>query len=142
MVKPLSEQLSELSVRAKSAKDHVAAAEQEARDKVMARREESRAAVAAAINKVDQDIQSAGDAAADKWSSLKAKISSDMDSLKTNIVQRKHDLDVKRADTRADALEWEASVAIEYAVASIQQAELAVYDAIIGRAEAGQARTA
>jgi hypothetical protein len=27
-------------------------------------------------------------------------------------------------------------------VASIQQAELAVYDAIIGRAEAGQARTA
>ena len=56
----LSEQLSDLSVRAKNAEDALVAAQKEAHDKVVARREQSRAAVNAAIEKVDQDLRSAG----------------------------------------------------------------------------------
>jgi hypothetical protein len=44
MPKPLSEQLAELSVRAKHAEDAVAAAKKEARDKVVARKEQARGA--------------------------------------------------------------------------------------------------
>jgi hypothetical protein len=142
MAKPLSEQLSELSARAKTAEDHVAAAQQEAHDKLIARRDQSRAAVEQAINKVDQDIRSAGDTAADKWRSLQTKIHSDMDALRSDIAERRHERDVNRAEDRADRLEGEAAVALDYAVASIEQAELAVYDAIVGRAEANQARAA
>jgi hypothetical protein len=44
--------------------------------------------------------------------------------------QAKHTLDVKYAENRADRLEWEAGFAIDYAIASIEQAEVAVLDAI------------
>ncbi|MBZ6079030.1 hypothetical protein [Microvirga puerhi] len=142
MAKPLSELLTELSARAKNAEDHVAAAQQEAHDKIAARREQSRAAVETAITKVNQDIKSAGETAADKWKSLQAKVAADMEALKENMAQRKHERDVKHAENRAERLEWEAALAIDYAAASIEQAELAVYDAIIGRVEVAQARNA
>src|SRR6202046_155629 len=44
-------------------------------------------------------------------------------------------LDVKHAENRADRLEWEAGFAIDYAIASVEQAKLAVLDAIDSRAE-------
>ena len=47
-----------------------------------------------------------------------------------------------RAEHTAERLEWEAGFAIDYAVASIEQAKLAVLDAIAGRVEAEQARRA
>jgi ElaB/YqjD/DUF883 family membrane-anchored ribosome-binding protein len=108
----------------------------------MARRGQSRAAVEAAIQKVDRDIKSAGDTAGDKWKSLQAKIAADMDSLKSNIAQRKHDRGARRAEDHAERLEWEAALAVDYAMASIEQAELAVFDAIIGHVEAEDARRA
>ena len=61
MVKPLSAQLADLSVRAKNAEDAVAAAQKEAHDKVVARREQAHEAATAAIQKVDRDINSASD---------------------------------------------------------------------------------
>jgi hypothetical protein len=48
MPKPLSEQLAELSVRAKHAEDALAAVKKEAHDKVVARKERARAAATAA----------------------------------------------------------------------------------------------
>jgi hypothetical protein len=140
MVKPISEKLSELSTRAKNAENHIAEARKEAQDKVVERREQSRAAAEAAIKKVDRGIKTVGDAASDKWTALKAKVAADMDSLKTNMAERKHDREVRREDNRADALEMEAVLAVDYAIASIEQAELAVVDAIIGRAEVEGAR--
>ena len=53
MVRPLSEQLSDLSVHAKNAEDAVAAAKKEAHDKIVARRDQSRADVNAAIEQVN-----------------------------------------------------------------------------------------
>ena len=40
--------------------------------------------------------------------------------------------DVKRAENRAERLEWEAGFAIDYAIASIEQGNLAVLDAVDG----------
>lgn len=140
MVKPLSEQLSALSVRAKNAEDAVAAAQKEGHDKVMARREQTRAAAAAAVAKVDQDMKSIGDTATRNWNALKAKIAADMDSLKANIAQRKQERGVKRADDHAKRLEQEAVFAVDYAIASIEQAKLAVLDAVVGRIEAEETK--
>lgn len=140
MVKPLSEQLSDLSVRAKNAEDAVAAAQKEAHDKVVARREQSRAAVSAAIQKVDEDIKSVGDSVAGNWNALKAKLASDTDTLKSRIAQRRHERGVERAENYADLLDWEAACSVDYAIASIEQAKLAVLDAIVGRVEVEQAR--
>ncbi|SHG05528.1 hypothetical protein [Bradyrhizobium erythrophlei] len=140
MAKRLSEQLAELSVQAKSAEDAVTAAEKEAHDKVVARMEQARAAASAAVEKVNEEIKSANDTAARNWSAVKAKVAADLNGLKASVAQAKHDLGVERAEDYAEELEWEAGVAIDYAIASIQQARYAVLDAVAGRAEAEQAK--
>ena len=136
MAKRLSEQLSDLSARAKAAEDAVAAAEKEAHDKVIARREQAHAAATAAIEKVNQDMKSVGDSATGTWNALKAKVATDVDALKAGVAQRKHEVDVKLADKQAERLEETAAFSIDYAVASIEQAKLAVLDAIVGRVQA------
>ena len=142
MVKPLSAQLADLSVRAKNAEDAVAAAQKEAHDKVVARTEQAHAAATAAIDKVNRDIKSAGNDVTSHWNALKTKVSADMDAWNAKIAQLKHDRGVKRADNHAERLEWEASFAVDYAVAAIEEAKAAVLDAIVGRIEAEQAKRA
>jgi hypothetical protein len=61
MGKRLSQQLADLSLRAKNAEDAVTAAEKEAHGKVETRKEQARAAAAKATEKVNQEIKSAGD---------------------------------------------------------------------------------
>ena len=140
MVKRLSEQLADLSARAKNAEDAVAATEKETHDKVEARKQQARAAAATATEKVNQEIKAVGDSAVRNWSAVRAKIAADMNVLKADVAHVKHDRDVKRAENNADRLEWEAGFAIDYAIASVEQAKLAVLDAISGRIEAEQAK--
>jgi hypothetical protein len=140
MAKPLSEQLADLSIRAKNTEDAVAAAEKEARDKIDERKEQARAAAVRATEKVKQEIQSARDTAVRNWTAVKAKVAADIDALKAHVEQAKHDVDARRAESRADMLEWEAGVAIDYAIASVEQAKLAVLDAVSSRAEADKAK--
>jgi hypothetical protein len=140
MAKKLSEQLADLSVRAKNTEDAVAAAQKEAHDKIAARKEQARVAATAAVEKVNQEIKTAGNSAARDWNSVKAKVASDMATLKAKASRVKHDFDAERAEDRADEMEWEAGFAIDYAIASVEQAKLAVLDAIDSRAEAEQAK--
>jgi hypothetical protein len=142
MAERLSEQLAELSVRAKSAEDAVAAAEKEAREKVEARREQAHAAATAAMEKVNQQVKSAKDTGSRNWNALQAKVADDIETLKAGIAKRKRERESGRAENNAEWLEWEAGFAIDYAVASIEQAKLAVLDAVAGRVEAEQARRA
>ena len=65
-----------------------------------------------------------------------------MEALKAKVVQKKHELDARRAESDADRLEGDASFAIDYAIASIDQAKLAVLDAVAGRIRADEARKA
>jgi hypothetical protein len=142
MTKRLSEQLADLSVRAKHAEDAVSAAEQEAHDKIVTRKEQARTAAKTAIDKVNQDVKSAGQSAGRDWNTVKAKIAADINALKANIAEAKHEHDVKHAAHHADRLEWEAGFAIDYAIASVEQAKLAVLDAIDGRLAAEEAKRA
>ena len=60
-MKPLSEQLADLSVRVKNTEDAAAAAQKEAHDKVVARVAEAQAAAEQAVQKLNQNVQSASD---------------------------------------------------------------------------------
>ena len=84
---------------------------------------QAQAAAEQAVQKVNQNIQSASDTASAKWNGLKAKIAADMDDLKSKVAQRKHDLSVKRAANYSQLLDEDASFAIDYAIASIEQAQ-------------------
>ena len=139
-MKPLSEQLANLSVRAKQAEDAATAAQKEAHDKVIARVAQAQASAEQAVQKVDQNIKSASDTASIKWNGLKAKIAADMNDLKSKVAQRKHELSVKRAANYSQLLDEDASFAIDYAIASIEQAKMAVLDAIVGHLEVEKAK--
>jgi hypothetical protein len=141
MAKRLSQQLADLSVRAKNAEDAVAAAEKEAHGKIETRKEQARAAAAKATEKVNQEIKSVGDTAVRNWTAVRTKVAADIDSLKAGIARAKHDVDARHAESHAERLEWEAGVAVDYAIASIEQAKLAVLDAVSSRAEAERAKT-
>jgi hypothetical protein len=139
-MKPLSEQLADLSVRAKNTMDAAAAAQKEAHDKVVASVAQAQVAAEQAVQKVNQNVQSANDTASVKWNGLKAKIAADMNDLKSKVAQRKHDFTVKRATNYSQLLDEEASFAIDYAIASIEQAKVAVLDAIVGHLEVEKAK--
>ncbi len=102
MTKRLSEQLADLSVRAKNTEDAWAAAEKEAHEKIAARKAQARAAATAAVEKVNQEVKSANDTATRDWNTVKAKIAADMNALKADFAEAKHERDVKRAEKRAD----------------------------------------
>jgi hypothetical protein len=141
-MKKLSEQLADLSVRARNGENAVAAAQKEAQEKITVLREKAHAAAAAAVERVNQDLKSTGDNVARDWNVVKAKVASDVNALKANVAQAKHELDVKHAGMRADRLEWEANFAIDYAAAAIEQATMATLDAIGARAAAEKAKRA
>jgi hypothetical protein len=136
MTKRLSEQLADLSVRAKSAEQAMDAAEKEAHDKIEARKQQAHAAATKAVEKVNQEVKSANESATRNWTTVKAKIADDMNHLKADITHAKYEHDVKRADR----LEWEAGFAIDYAIASVEQAKLAVLDAVDGRLSAEETK--
>jgi hypothetical protein len=106
----------------------------------MARREQARASAAAAVDRVEQDIRSIGDEIAEQWNALKTKVASDVERLKSKRTERQHERSTDRAQQRAAKLEAEASVAIDYALASIEDARLAALDAVIARIEAEDVR--
>ena len=91
---------------------------------------------------MNQQIKSAGESATRDTKALQAKITADMDALKAHVVEAKHGLDVKLAEKRADVLESDAGFSIDYAIASVEQARLAVLDAIDGRLAAEQVKRA
>ena len=93
-----------------------------------------------AVQKVNQNIKSVSDTASAKWNGLKAKIAADMDDLKSKVAHRKHDLSVKRAANYSQLLDEDASFAIDYAIVSIEQAKVAVLDAIAGHIEVEKAK--
>jgi hypothetical protein len=129
-----------LSVRAKSAEDAAATAQKSAREKAGALRDEARATASAATDKVKQEVNAAKDKTSRDWSTLQAKLKADTDSLKAAVAARKHEIDTDHAENAAERLEWEARIAIDYAIASVEQAKYAVLDAIVGRVEAETAR--
>ncbi len=135
-MKPLDQQLSDLAVSAKKAEDAFAAARKETHDRVVARREQTRAAAAAAADRVDKDLKSAKATIATQWHALQDKISADIARLRTNVLERQVERDVTRAADRAARKEAEACVAIDVAMASIEDAKLAVLDAVIADVEA------
>ncbi len=140
MGKPLSEQLANLSVHVKSAEDVAAAAQKEAHDKVVARVAQAQATAEEAVQNLNRNIKSASNSASAKWNGMKAKVAADMEDLKSKVVQRKHDLSVKRAANYSQLLDEDASFAIDYAIASIEQAKVAVLDAIAGHIEVEKAK--
>ncbi len=138
----LSDELSRLSVRAKDAEDHVAAAKRQARDQLAqnvahARQttqttaEKLRGASAAAAGQA----KAWGDDIQRSWSDHVAQVRSRMD-------ERKARHDAKVAERDAEDAEDYAAFAIDFAYSAIEEADYAVLDATLARVDADAAAQA
>jgi hypothetical protein len=65
-----------------------------------------------------------------------------MNAVMTFAANAKHDLEAQRAENRAELMECDAGFAIDYAIAALEQARLAVLDAIDARLTAENVRPA
>ena len=139
-MKPLSEQLAELSRRARNVEDEFAQAEKEARGKIDARRAQALAAAQSAAEKINQQVKTVAANASHDWAQLQAKVAADMNDLAKCAAQVKHKIDVHRTEDRAEFLEADAGFAIDYAIAAVEQAQLAVLDAVEARRQAEETR--
>ena len=135
-MKPLSEQLSDLSVRAKKAEDDAAAARKEARAKVQARVDKLQADTTARVSKMDTAAASAKDKAVGQWTALQKQVKADNDRIRADIAANKAEHDKARAAHKAERAENYAAVSIAFAYDAIDYAESAVLDAVIARADA------
>lgn len=141
-MKPLSAQFADLSVRAKNAEDSIAKAQKETHDKLVAVKQQARADVNTALDRLDRDIKSGSDKVTGLWNSLKAKVAADKTAWDEKLSQIKHDVSAGLAEDYAEQLEWEASFAIAYAEAAIEEAKAATLDAVAARIEADKAKAA
>ena len=141
MAKRLSEQLADLSVRAKNVEDAFGAAQKEAREKLETRKEEARAAARNAIESGSRNPERCC-LCHKGFQHREGESQRRLDALKADVQRAKHKLDVKVAEKHAEDSEWEAGFAIDYAIASIEQAKFAVLDAVDARQASEQAKRA
>jgi hypothetical protein len=138
MAKSLSQQLSDLSVHAKTVEDGFAAAQKEGHDKLAARTKEAHASALAAVDNAKQSIKSVGDAGVKKWDAAKAKVAADIDTMKARVASKKQAIDARITEKEAEDAEDDARWAIDYAIASIEQAKFAVFNAVSARLDVNE----
>ena len=137
-----SDQLAKLSERASQAEDRTAAAQNEAKADVERSADMARAK---AQEHADELHAAANDAEAhvsDSWNQMQQRWSEHVAKIRQTVDAKKRDLDATRAADRADGAEADALFAIDYAYATIEEAEYAVLDAISARMDAEELATA
>lgn len=139
-MKQLSEKLSDLSIKAKKAEESFAASKHEAQERLAVRREAVRASSQAAIKRVQDKVNSARDQADERWNAFKTKLAADSETLHDSFQQKRLERKARSTGNYAADMAVEAGAAIDYAVATIDMAELAVLDAVAAQDEADIAK--
>jgi ribulose 1,5-bisphosphate carboxylase large subunit-like protein len=135
-MKPLSQQLSDLSVRAKKAETDAAAAKTEEHAKIEARVQKLHADADARTAKVDAAAAAAKDKSVEQWTTLQKQIKAHNERVRADIAANKAEHDAARAVRKADRAEDNAAAAIAFAYDAIDYAESAVLDAVMARSDA------
>ncbi|CAN5243382.1 hypothetical protein BH09ACT8_BH09ACT8_22960 [soil metagenome] len=129
----LSDQLSKLSVRAKSLEDSAVALQ----DKNKAWVERREAELRASLDNTRSDVAAAASAESDDvhsgWAKLQQSVSEGFTSMKKSSDINRAEFRAKRADREADDAELDAEDAIEFAVYALQEAEYYVVAAADAR---------
>jgi hypothetical protein len=138
-MKPLSQQLAELSQRARSAEDAAATASSQARqrrEELRGRVEQARATAQQQAGQLRQATGQAADEATAWWTDVQDTWNSHLRMARTRISDTKGRLDADLAQRRASNAEAYATAALAFALATVDEAEYAVLDAILARADA------
>ena len=132
----VSDQVDALQERAAELKSSFEQARRESREQVKARINETRADIAARQGATNKKAQQAAGRAQSGWKAMQADAAAKMQALQDRIDRKREQNDAKMAEQDAEFAEVNASDALDYAAWAVEQAELAVLDAVDARASA------
>ena len=129
----VSEQIDALQQRAAELKSSADQARHETDEQIKTRIDKTRADIAARQDAVKAKAGQAADHAQSQWKSMKADAAAKTQDLHDRMDRKRDERDVKKAEREAEAAEEAAADALDYALWVVDQAELAVLDAIDAR---------
>ena len=132
----LSDDLQGLSEHVENAEKKVAAAEQQSKEKVEASLKKSREDAKARQESFKASVKAKQANAALQWEELQANHNKKVQEIKNKIETEKEAREVKKAQKRADDAASYAAAAIMYVYLGIDEAEVAVLEAIDAQAYA------
>jgi hypothetical protein len=140
-MKRLSDELSELSVRTKKTEEVIDAAVARDRAKLQARLDTLKSAVAEQTGRASERMAKARTDVETKWGELRTTLDSHFADMRAKAEQHKVERDIRRAEHRADDAEQDAIVAVDFALYALEQAEYAIIEAAVSRADADELAT-
>jgi hypothetical protein len=135
-MKPLSQQLSELSGRVKKTEDTVAAVREKNRAVLESQRAELTQSIEAGKAKASEQADAAKGQVKGGWVELRQSVERRFAEMRADADERRKERDMKKAERRADDAERDAADAIDLAAYFLDEAEYAVVDATLARADA------
>lgn len=133
-----SDDLARLSARAKQAEDRVAAAREKAAADLERDVSAARASSQAQAEKLRDTVDAGESRLSAWWADVQKSWNAHIAAIRRHVDDRKADYDVADAELTAENAEDDASFAIEYAYAAIEEAEYAALDATLARMEADE----
>jgi hypothetical protein len=129
----VSDQVDTLQKRAADLKSSFDQARQETNEQVKARVDQTRADIAAHDSAAKEKAGQAADRAQSQWKSMQADAAAKRQDLQDRMARKRDQHDVKVAEEEAEAAEEDAADALDYATWVVDQAKLAVLDAVDAR---------
>jgi hypothetical protein len=129
----VSDQVDTLQKRAADLKSSFDQARQETNEQVKARVDQTRADIAAHDSAAKEKAGQAAGRAQSQWKSMQADAAAKRQDLQDRMARKRDQHDVKVAEEEAEAAEEDAADALDYATWVVDQAKLAVLDAVDAR---------
>jgi hypothetical protein len=129
----ISEQVDALQQRTAALKSSADQARHETAEQIKARIDQTKANIAANQEEVKAQAGQAAEHAQSHWKSLKADAAARNQALRDRIDRQRDEHDVRKAEQQAEDAEDDAADALDYALWVVDQAQLAVLDAIDAR---------
>jgi len=137
-VPTLSEQLSDLAERVGDIEARIEAFKNEQKEMRERKVAAIRAEVKASQDRLTSAILEKRGEISSAWAQFNQSMEAKADAVRSKIVAKKEAIDLKRAQDRADHLEFNAAHAVGFALVAIEDAELAVAEAIDARLHADE----
>ena len=128
--------LDDLQQRVAAARSAVQAAAAETDAELKQRIDRAQADLDQSVEDARQEVSQAADSARAKWAQLKADAAAKVTDVRANVDRRTRQADAKVADIEAAAAEADSSEALNFADWAVENAQLAMLDAIHARAYA------
>ena len=129
----VSDQVNALQQRVGDLKSSFDAARRETNEQVKTRIDKLKADIATRQDAARQKAGQAADRTESQWQSLKADAAAKRAGVQARIDRKRDERDAKRAEDNAEDAEADAADALDYASWAVDQAQLAVLDAIDAR---------